>query len=59
MTEKHTRLTFEGFPPDEVTVEFLLALMDVSEEHGLDVVSVGISRREFCCPEVDTNQNSE
>lgn len=58
MTRRYTRLTFEGFSPDEVTVEFLLALMEASEEHGLDVESIGINRRESSSPEKDTKQHS-
>lgn len=39
---KLTRLTVDGVSPEEVTVEFLTEVMEVAEEHDLDVVGVGI-----------------
>lgn len=41
-------LAFEGVGPDEVTVDFLVDLMDLSEKHGLDVDGIGINWRESC-----------
>lgn len=43
---KRTTLAFEGVAPDEVTEELLVALLDVGEEHGLDIGGIGIDRRE-------------
>lgn len=42
---KRTVLAFEGVAPDEVTVDLLIALTEVSEEHGLNVQGVGINWR--------------
>lgn len=43
---KRTTLTFEGVAPDEVTEEFLVAMMNVCEEHRLDVAGISVDRRE-------------
>lgn len=43
---KWTTLTFEAVAPEEVTEEFLVALLDVCDEHGLDAEGIGIDRRE-------------
>lgn len=41
-----TTLAFEGVAPDEVTEDLLVELMDVCEDHGLDVDGVSIDWRD-------------
>lgn len=42
---KRTQLALEGVSPDEITAAFLVALMELSDEHGLETVGVSIIRR--------------
>lgn len=43
-----TTLTVEGVAPEEVTEAFLVELMDLCEDHGLEVAGVGIDWRKSC-----------
>jgi hypothetical protein len=39
-----TRLLLEGFDPDKITVEFLVAIHDLGDEHGLPVDSISVGQ---------------
>lgn len=41
-----THLVIEGVSPDEITTDFLVAVEEVSTDHGLDAEGISIKRRE-------------
>lgn len=42
---KRARLALEGVSPDEITAAFLVSLMELSEEYGLETLGISIDRR--------------
>lgn len=43
-TEKHAELSLGGLEPDDLTGEFLAAVMDVAEAHGLSIRGISVNR---------------
>lgn len=43
---KRTQLTLEGVSPDEITTAFLVSMMELSEEYGLETLGISIDRRD-------------
>jgi hypothetical protein len=39
-----TRLLLEGFDPEEITAEFLVAIHNLGDEHGLPVDSISVGQ---------------